>query len=357
MDLFWIRGMENINFNRPNIFLPVGLPGCGKSTLLEWLALKHTKIIDLFGSRDNEGLGWCRSPLKDDILFVTGDSVELNGKWDTRKISKLTYADIKKYKVILSVHAFFTNYNEEFWAMNEIIKRLWARTHWVRPWYVAIREAANFIYSRIKIVKNQAVAKADFIYLMRELRHSGFSIGVDTVRWTSMDKEVRDLANYTFVKRVGVHGLPDDIHWLYKFIDPDTLMDLDPSCFVLVSSRGPIALGWLEDIPWHKKEKEDILGILDLEPQYGELPDYLQPGYSAAKVGATEHTQILEAYQEIGNMHLVGVKVKRSSGTVHTHIANHNREVRALGSCSRCKRRNHILQDQIIDLTRKVADT
>lgn len=290
--------------------------------------------------------------MKDDILFVTGDSVEVNGKWDTIQISKLTYADIKRYRVILSVHAFFSNYNEEFWAMNEAIKRLWARTHWIKPWYVMIREASNFIYSRIKIVKNQAVAKADFIYLMRELRHSGYSIGVDTVRWTSMDKEVRDLANYTFIKRVGIHGLPDDIHWLYKFIDPDSLMDLHPSCFVLVSSRGPIALGNFEDIPWHKREKEDILKILDLEPQYGELPDYLQPGYSATKVGSTEHTQIVEKYLELKSMHKVAAEVKRSTGTIHTHIANHNREVRSQGSCSRCKRRNHSLQSEIIDLLR-----
>ena len=353
MDLFWIRGREHINFNRPNIFFPVGLPGCGKSTLLEWLALKHTKVIDLFGSRDSEGLGWCRSSRKDDILFVTGDSVEINGKWDSIQISKLTYADIKKYRVILSVHAFFSNYNEEFWAMNEIVKRLWRRTHWIKPWYVMIREASNLFYSRIKIVKNQAVAKADSIYLMRELRHSGYAIGVDTVRWTSMDKEVRDLANYTFIKRVGVHGLPDDIHWLYKFIDPDSLMDLDPSCFVLVCSRGPIALGWFEEVPWHKQEKENILKILDLEPQYGELPDYLQPGYSAAHVGATEHTKILEKYLEVQNMGKVGELIKRSAGTVHNHIANHNREVRALGSCSRCKRRNHKLQDQIIDITKR----
>lgn len=353
MDLFWIRGREKLNFNRPNIFLPVGLPGSGKSSLLEWLALKHKKVVDLFGSRDNEALGWCRSPLKDEILFITGDSVEINGKWDTIPISKLKYEDIKRYRVILSVHAFYTNYNEEFWAMNEIIQRLWARTHWVDPWYLGIREAANFIYSRIKIVKNQALAKADFIYLMRELRHSGYSIGADTIRWTSMDKEVRDLANYTFIKRVGVHGLPDDIHWLYKFIDPAKLMDLHPSCFVLVSSRGPIALGNFEEISWHKKEKEDILRILDLEPHYGELPEYLQPGYSASKVGATEHTQILEKYLEVPNMEKVGVVLKRSSGTVYNHIANHNREVRALGSCSRCKRRNHKLQDQIIDITKR----
>jgi len=60
---------------------------------------------------------------------------------------------------------------------------------------------------------------------------------------------------------------------------------------------------------------------------------------------------ILEKYLEIKNMVKVGEAVNRSSGTVHTHIANHNREVRALGSCSRCKRRNHKLQDQIIDIT------
>lgn len=92
--------------------------------------------------------------------------------------------------------------------------------------FLMVREASNFIYARVQISKFQHVAKADFLYLLREGRHMGLGIGVDTIRWTSIDKEVRDVSDYTYIKRVGTQGLPHDLRfvysWMHAYVDQHT---------------------------------------------------------------------------------------------------------------------------------------
>jgi hypothetical protein len=153
--LAWIRGRGRIQFDRPHTYTNLGLRGSGKSALLEALATHYDKIIDLFGSRDSEGLAWCRSPFKDSILFVTGDSVEISTSWPCKRASELTLSDLKDYKVILSVSAFYSNLDEEFTALNQILYDvLYRRIQWSKVWFLMVREASNFIYSRIKISRN-----------------------------------------------------------------------------------------------------------------------------------------------------------------------------------------------------------
>ena len=353
--LLWIRGKGKLDFKRPKTHLGLGLRGSGKSSQLECIGCRYPKVIDLFGSRDNEGLAWLRSPWKKEVLLITGDSVEVGGPWDAIHMSKLKLKDLEPHRIIVSVSAFYSTIDEEFWALNELIlKTLWARSSWREPWYLMIREAANFIYSRIRITKNQTIAKADFIHVYREARHLGYAIGVDTVRWTSIDKEIRDLSDYLYIKRVGVLGLPKDLSWIYSMVDPDSLMNPGPSLFILVCSTGPVALGKFEYPAWHKREKENILKAVGLEGciQYGELPEHLQKAERSHQVGPIEHTQIIERYLECKNMKVVAAQVQRSSGTVHTHIANHNREIRANGHCSRCRRMNSPYEAQILEIGR-----
>lgn len=334
----WIRGYEKIPFHRPKIWLPVGLPGAGKSSLLESLSLRHDKTIDLFGSRDNEALAWCRAPnySSNEILFIKGDSVELSGKWDTVPISKITLGDIRTYRLSLSVHAFYGNYDEEFYGMNQILKQFWERVAWDKPWFLLVREAANWIYARIRLVKNQSLAKAQFIHTMRELRHGGTSIGADTIRWTSIDKEVRDVADYMFIKRVGVHGLPSDIRWLYRYISPRSLMNPPPSVFALISNKGPVGIGRFEEIPWHKQEKEDIMRIMGIKRAQGEIPKYAVGGRNI--VSDFEHIDLIQLYLELSSMEKVAERLGRSSKTIHDHIWAHNEDVAQKGYCKRCRR-------------------
>lgn len=343
----WVRGRGRLDFDSPKTFLIVGQKGSGKSTLLESCALRYVKVIDLFGSRDNEGLAWLRYVPKDQVLFVVGDSVEIRGRWNQIKVKNLTLKEISKYALVLSVSAFYSDINEEFHGLNEIIyKCLYRRAHWREPWFLMVREASNFIYARIKISMNQSVAKWDFIYLLRESRHMGYAVGVDTIRWTSIDKEIRDVCDYIFVKRVGIQGLPYDLRFVYAYIDPPSLMNPPPHAFVLVSGRGPIGVGRFDFVEWHKKERDDLLSEFRIKPKYGDVPDYGSP--TRNWLNDFDHGDLITRRKSGLSYHKIARETQRSAKTVHEHIKKHNAEVFARGYCVRCRRIKHALASEAV---------
>ena len=327
----WVRGREPLEFNRPKTFLNLGQRGSGKSSLLETIAANYGKIIDLFGSRDNEGLAWCRSPLKDSVLFIVGDSVKIRSEWPSKKLTELSFSDFRDYDVITSVHAFYGSSDEEYLGLNKILDMLYRRTHWEYPWFLLVREAANFIYSRIKLTKNQHIAKADFVYMLREARHMGYAVGVDTIRWTAIDVEIRDVSDYTFLKSVGRKGLPNDLRFIYRYINPYSMMKTEPSQFVLITDSGAIGIGRFDYPTWHKEEKEDLVRKLGISISYGDVPDYGNPRRNT--VSDFEHKQIVKAYEELKSMAKVGKLLGRSPATVKRHIDIHND-----GNCPLCAR-------------------
>lgn len=365
----WIRGRgkksAKLEFERPNTFLGLGLKDSGKSSLLEVIGTKYPRIIDIFGSRDNEGLAWLRCPFfsKNEILLVTGDSVELKARWDVLKMRNFTLAEMEKYRVIISVCAFYSDMDEEFRSLNELIyKNLYRRTYWKELYYLLIREASNFLYSRVKITRNQTIAKNDFIYLLRESRHVGCANGCDTIRWTSLDKEVRDVADFTFVKRVGNIGLPRDLRYVYRYIEPMSMMDCHQSVFVVISNRGHIGLGNFEYPSWHKKEQENLLQTFRIVPEYGEIPDYGDDARNT--VNDFEHADIIikridgvnvAGSWKKGTIRRIGDTVGRSTHTVHTHIKEHNQKVRRFTFCDRCRRIKSPYARSVTDAPREFA--
>jgi hypothetical protein len=53
------------------------------------------------------------------------------------------------------------------------------------------REASNLFYARLRLSNNQLAAKTEFIYMIREMRHCGVALGLDTLKYTSIDFDVR----------------------------------------------------------------------------------------------------------------------------------------------------------------------
>lgn len=297
-------------------------------------------------SRDNEGLAWCRSPFKNSVLFITGDNVDVKSRWDTKSVSEVKLSDFEKYRVVLSCSAFHSGVEAEFHAMNEIVLTLYRRTHWEHLWFLMIREAANFIYSRLKISPNQTIAKADFLYLLREARHMGYPTGVDTLRWTGMDADARGIADYLFIKHVGITGLPKELHFLYAYIFPQSFMGMKPRVFALISNRGPLALGHFDYPWWHKEEKEDMLRLFDIKIEAGDVPDY---GVQARNtVSDFEHIRLVGLYLEGNSMQKVAKILSRSPATVNKHISEHDVEVAKTGCCSQCKRVRGMHQNMLL---------
>ena len=330
----WVRGIDNPNFLKALIFLIIGKKGSGKSGLVEALGERYPKIIDLFGSRDDEGLAWCRdnSPI-DDILLVHGDNVDLDCSWDTCNIGNLSYKKINEYEVTIPSFSFYSGNAGRFVGISKFLEVLWNRREWTKPIYICVREASSFLYSRIKQDKfNMKAAKADFIYWQREMRHFGYSLGIDSIRYFSIDKEMRDNADWQIFKKIGGQGLPKDMRFLYRYLDPFSFASLPVNRFVAYTDNACIGIGTSECPSYHKEEGVDLLKELGIRITYGEPVTES----TAQRIGDEEHATIIREYSELKTMRKVSDKVHRSLDRIRAHLHQHNKEIIMHGKCQKC---------------------
>ena len=331
----WIRGPETIKYNRPNTYLVMGGRGSGKSSLLEAIGSRYPKVIDVFGSKDAECLSWCKpeSPFKK-VLFVIGRNMKvISKKYQTIQAEEITLKDFEENEVITTTYAFFNTIKEYFEALQKITTLLWEqRTYWNEPWFLLIREAANWIYARLQVVKDSDSAKADFIQMLREARHSGIAVGVDTIRWTNIDKEVRDIADHTFIKKVGAIGLPKDLRFIYRYVNPNSLMKLKQPNFILLTNEGNLGIGKFEYPQWHKEEKENIMFNLGIETQ-----KLCQEPEKGTNVSILEHAKIIETYNRNKSLRKTAAIVSREHHTVQKHVNLHNDTIKEVGYCLECR--------------------
>jgi hypothetical protein len=61
-------------------------------------------VLDLFGSKDGEGLAWCRALWAEDkrILLIHGANVDLNSSFDSVAVDELTLSHFDNYDVFIS---------------------------------------------------------------------------------------------------------------------------------------------------------------------------------------------------------------------------------------------------------------
>jgi energy-coupling factor transporter ATP-binding protein EcfA2 len=345
MRVGWIRGGERIDFSRPNVFLTLGTRGSGKSSLLEHLAELYLRegqvILDLFGSRDGEGLAWLRSPWVNDrkVLLICGDNADLVCSYPFKRVSQIRLSDLENNDILISASPLYSSPSDEFVQVNQLINLLYKRLHWRRLVNIIVREAANLFYSRLKVSDNQVAAKSDATYLIRESRHMGLSMSIDTLKFTSVDSDIRNVSDYIILKSQGVTGLPDDLNFLYGFIEPHIFRKMPLGNFVIMSRQGSIGVGAFEEVKWHKQEREDLLHSLDIRIEHGEELKHGEDKGTFKTIGDMEHAEILRLYMgdRLG-MAKIGTLKDRSSATIKSQIDQHNQAIQRVGFCSVCKR-------------------
>ncbi len=345
MKIAWVRGAESLSFNRPHTFFVLGVRGSGKSSLLEHIGERYLErghaVLYLFGSKDGEGLAWLRSPWVKEkkVLLIHGDNVDVTCPFDTRPVGKISLRDFGNYDILVSASPLYSSPNDEFRQVARLQDLLYKRLSWRRLVYVIVRESSNLYYSRIKLGEDQLSAKASMIYLVREARHMGMALGLDTLKFTAVDSDLRVLIDFLFYKSLGLHGLPRDQWWIYRYFDPNAMQRLRPNEFVVVSRRGSLGCGVFPEIPWHKQEKEDILNRLGIRVEYGEEIDYGTDRRRYRTVSDMEHAKIIEdrATTQEGTMK-IGKRFKRSSLTILLHIRKHNKKIEEQGYCDICRR-------------------
>jgi hypothetical protein len=346
-DRFWKDPAANFEsaLKKPTACIVYGGKAEGKSSLVENISNRYSVVLDAFGSRDNEALAWCRSPRQDSVLFLKGESVEIDSRWKAVNTKDVTLKQISTYKAIISCSAFYSDIREEWYSLTLLMNKLWNRTNWTDPWVLTIREAANLLYSRISIGESQVQAKNYMIYAIREMRHCGFALALDSIRWFSIDVDVRSIADYTFLKAQGIEGLPDNLHFLYTFFEPYGVMRMGVDKFIIISRKGPIGHGTSTLPYWHKRESENLLNLFDIKPSYSEKPDLGEKGES--HVGDYEHVRIVQArFESHDGMEKLAERIGRSSRTVHKHIIYHNHAIETQGECDKCVRVKSLLSKQ-----------
>lgn len=324
----WIRGRDTINTKRPSTYLVYGGRGTGKSSLLERIAvcyheMQGSPIIDIYGARDAEALGWCRAKGVDRILFLTDSNIDVKSSFDSINISKLTLNDIENYDVVLTIPHFFSSTQHEYRGLAQIIDRIYYRQGWRVPWYCLIRESGNFIYSRLAQGENSALAKATFIRFLKEARHSGVAVGADALRPKSIDVDVREITDWLFIKALGNIELPDELWFLYSLIDPVYLATLPVNCYAVTSKNRAVGMGSFTMPKFHKQEDEHMLQILDIQIDEGEAPPLTLP--KKRKITTEQHLKIVELRQKEppDSFHSISLQLKISSATAHSEWFSH----------------------------------
>lgn len=271
----WLRGGEDLDLNDPLIFLILGRRGGGKSVLLESLGEAYLEsshnVLDLFGSSDGEGLAWLRSPwVKESdlpVLLVCGEHVKISSKWPSKPWTQLSLQDFEDNRIVISSTPLYGgDKGEEFGAAGRILDILFQRgaAGWSKKIYVIIREASDLFYSRVKLRATQKDSKAVAIYLMRESRHHGLALGLDSQKLTSVDSDFRQQTDYLILKAMGIDSLPDDLKFTYRYLDPIWLRAMKPWEFGVIAGKGALGLGVNVLNPWHKRDREHILGALGI---------------------------------------------------------------------------------------------
>jgi hypothetical protein len=254
-------------------------------------------------------------------------------------VESLTLNDLEKFDIIVSASPLHLSPDQEFSDAATLTNLLYRRLHYKRLIYMIAREASNLYYSRLKVSNNQLDAKAQMIYLIRESRHMGISLGLDSLRSYAIDIDIRSLTDYLFFKSQGVGGLSKDLKWLYKYIDPRLLRNMAPRRFIVLSRTGAIGYGVFPEVPWHKQEKEDILKSVGIEISYGEpVEQGKSRGARGSTIGDKEHSQIIEMYVGGLSMNKISVQTKRSTKSIKDHIDNHNAALERAGFCASCRR-------------------
>jgi len=345
MKIRWIRGNDKISFNRPNTFFTIGIRGSGKSTFLEnvgcYYLEKGHAILDLFGSRDGEGLAWLRSPYSEDkkILLVHGENVSVKASYDTKAATKISLSDFTTYDLIISASPLYLGVDDEFINAALLTDKIYKRLSWKRLVYCLCREAANLFYSRLKISENQIVSKAQMTYLVREARHVGMALGLDSTRYYSIDIDIRNLSDYIILKNQGMTGLTSDLKWLYSVIEPHIIRNMPPKFFFILSKTGSVGIGEFKATDWHKQEGENILKAVGVSVEYGEPIEKGEYRGTHSTVGDKEHAEIIRLYVDEGlSMNKIAEKLGRSSRVPHKHIHQHNSKVEGAGFCPACRR-------------------
>ena len=279
-----------------------------------FMVRRNGKAVWSGNSDDDEGAAWIRSGYWP-ILFICGNKVDL--KYDKERYPRLDWchigelkakspeqaqaalARLEKYKVVVTVPSFYFNPNEMFHALSDLIDllKLRGKSKWTvdgkrKILCVIVREAKILLASRYwaGAVQSRQDAEMDLIDLNDKAYHTGLALAFDSLRFTSITPEVRDIADYTFIKRLGRMKIPKELNYILRYARPRYLRRMPKAEFVLYTDTDDIYSGHNAAVKWHVNRGEAPLDLLGIKPEYN-----VNASRPATPEGAAVQTTIEEA--------------------------------------------------------------
>lgn len=313
-----------------NIHWCVGIRGGGKSALLKNLASSTHKIIGVYGARDDEVLDLLRMYKYFDGRFEKGlivrpASVDVKSSWNTVTYDSLTLNDIEKHDIIVAPQKLFPKPELFFQGTQRILDIIWTRPSIDKTWGLLVLEAANVIYSRMFLKRaNIEAAKAYLILLIREMRHVGVAMFLDSQRGMALDKEVREQSDYTYLKNMGSFSLPGEMKWVYKYLVPRGMRAMYPNEFACIDKWGGTYLGRSMLPPWHKNPHEDIYKSLGIT--FEKSDNAIDAVFNeAGEEDVFLHNEIMNVFYGEGNQKIKTTArlTNHDRATVQRHVKLH----------------------------------
>ncbi len=316
----WKHKFDPPRYDIAGTFRVFGMRYSAKSAFLEAVSCKFRKhnatIIDVFGSRDGESAAWAQDscPYKN-ILFLTGDSVKLdfaNRKFDQIKISEFTLKKAEEYEIVVTTPRFYKSENEQYRALSRIVDCLKWRDEFLQKDgslkidCLLVREARKLLTSRIVAgaARDIQAAERDFIDLHDEGYHVGVSFLIDTLRPGALEINIREIANYTIIKRIGKMELPRQYWHLAKYFnnDWDYIRGMPLDEFILQTDKNAVCNGHFDKVPWHIVRGESLITKLGIsivtEPGISISPVSTYTNSDARKVDLEAHLKIIKLKSE-----------------------------------------------------------
>lgn len=131
----------------------------------------------------------------------------------------------------------------------------------------------------------------------------------------------------------------DYLDMVEALVEPHLVRKLRPNQFLLLASDGSVGFGVFPEVPWHKREREDIMRSVGVKVEYGEeLKESEYRGHFKT-LSDREHAEIIRLYVEENlGMTRIGEKIGRSGKTTMDHVHKHNSSVERSGFWPSCKR-------------------
>ena len=273
MGIKWLRGREEMKWEGGFTAWLIGKKKSGKSNGGELISVKcknagANTIFDTCASGDGENFAWLRSPYKENVLIMHGSGMKVTAPCHTMHIAEFNLKECEKYWVVITNPALFRDRRDYYTALaymmdNHFMKRTVFNTSIVH----LIREARKILMSRFIAGKatNIALAQEQFIEMHNESEHTAIANVIDALRPNSIVPDVRELANYTFIKTFGAMRIPRDMFNILKKVQPQWMRRMPQDRFVLYTDSDNVGVGTLDLVPWHHKRGEPILKTVGVE--------------------------------------------------------------------------------------------